>query len=119
MDVRHRDMPPKLQQGKRKERDVVHSRRLRIVILAMRGWTARAIAMSAGLPGLEDRARDGRPAPLTAEQEERPRQRLDAGPGLGDGRLAGPSRSFVVDYRNRPTIPQTAIRGHRLPWASR
>jgi transposase len=94
-------MLPKLQQLERKERDAVRSKRLRIVILAMQGWTAPAIAMSvglsrrdcqewvrrfneSGLPGLEDREGGGRPVPLTAEQEERLRERLNTGPTAED-----------------------------------
>jgi transposase len=102
MYVRHQDMLPKLQQLERKEREATRSKRLRIIILAMRGWTAPAIAMSVGLsrrdcqewvqrfneeglPGLEDRTRGGRVLPLTPEQQEQMRERLNAGPTPEDG----------------------------------
>ena len=97
MYVRDRIVLEKLEQIERKEPNAKRAKRLRIVILAMRGWTAPAIAMSmglsrracqdwvrrfneAGLPGLEDRHGGGRDAPLTPEQQERMRERLDAGP---------------------------------------
>lgn len=97
MYVRYQDMLPELKQLERKERDATRSKRLRIIILAVEGWTAPAIAMSVGLsrrecqlwvqrfneeglPGLENRARGGRAFPLTSEQQEQIRERLDAGP---------------------------------------
>jgi transposase len=81
----------------RVEKDAARSKRLRIVILAIGGYTAPAIAMSVGLSrricqrwiarynaegleGLDDRrGREPRPT-LTPTQEEQVRQRLDAGP---------------------------------------
>ena len=97
MYVRDRMALAELERIERKEPKSKRAKRLRIVILAMRGWTAPAIAMStglsrracqewvqrfneAGLPGLEDRHGGGREAPLTPEQEEQMRERLDAGP---------------------------------------
>lgn len=79
------------------EKDVAQSKRLRMVILALSGWTAPAIAMSVGLSrricqrwvyrynelglaGLSDR-RGHEPKPaLTPEQEAQVCQRLEAGP---------------------------------------
>jgi hypothetical protein len=52
MYVRHQYMLPELKQQERQERDAKRSKRLRIIILAMRGWTAPAIAMA-------ERERDG------------------------------------------------------------
>ena len=86
-----------LKELERKEKDATRSKRLRIVILAMQGWTAPAIGMSvglsrrdcqewvrrfnaSGLPGLEDLHGGGRDSPLTPEQQEQFCQRLDAGP---------------------------------------
>lgn len=86
-----------LKQLARKERDATLFKRLRIVILAIEGWTAPAIAASVGLcrrecqtwvqrfsevglDGLEDRHAGGRVEPLAPEQETEFRQRLDAGP---------------------------------------
>jgi transposase len=97
MYIRHQHLLPELKQRERKERDATRSKRLRIVILAMQGWTAPAIAMSVGLSrrdcqdwvyrfneaelaGLEDRAGGGRPRSLNEEQQAKLRERLDAGP---------------------------------------
>jgi len=96
MYVRQHEAFAALKQLERKERDATRSKRLRIVILAMEGWTAPAIAMSVGLsrrdcqawvrrfnaeglPGLEERVGGGRPTPLNAEQQQRMQERLNAG----------------------------------------
>jgi transposase len=81
----------------RAENDAARSKRLRIVILALSGYTAPAIAMSLGLSrricqrwvyryneqGLEG-LKDGRGQqprlPLTPEQQEQVCQRLETGP---------------------------------------
>jgi transposase len=82
----------------REESDAARSKRMRIVILAMEGWTAPAIAMSVGLSrricqrwvyrynsegldGLNDqRGRSRQPPLLSAEEEQRFRERVEAGP---------------------------------------
>jgi transposase len=86
-----------LEKRERRETNAKFAKRLRIVILAIRGYTAPAVAMSLGLsrrvvqrwvsryndegiPGLEDRRGNRQDSPLTPEQEEYVRQRLDAGP---------------------------------------
>ncbi len=86
-----------LQQLEREESDAGRSKRMRIVILALEGWTAPAIAMSvglsrricqrwvyrynaAGLDGLADQRGNRRPPPLSDEQERQFRARLEAGP---------------------------------------
>lgn len=84
------------------EPDAAKARRLRIIILALKGYAAPSIAMSlgpsrricqrwvrryneSGLAGLEDRrGQDPRPL-LTPEQEAEIRQRLDAGATAEDG----------------------------------
>lgn len=85
----------------RKEKDATRSKRLRIIILAMKGWTAPAVAMSvglsrrdcqewvrrfneAGLTGLEDRPGRGRDAPLTPEQQEEFCKHIENGPTEDD-----------------------------------
>lgn len=86
-----------LKRLERSEKDADQARRLRIVILAIEGWTAPAIAMAVGLSrricqrwvrrynelgleGLDDqRGRDPR-RPLTPEQEAEIRLRIEAGP---------------------------------------
>lgn len=97
MDVREHLPLEELIRLERGEKDASRSRRLRIVILAIGGYTAPAIAMSVGLSrricqrwvarynaeglaGLEDR-RGQEPEPtLTPEQEQQVCQRLEAGP---------------------------------------
>lgn len=81
----------------REEKQAQLSKHLRIVILAIQGWTAPSIAMSVGLSqrvcqkwverynefgleGLHDRRGHEESLPLTIEQQEAMRQRLDAGP---------------------------------------
>lgn len=96
MYVRYPEMLPELKQLERKEREARRSKRLRIVILAIEGWTAPAIAASVGLcrrecqawvqrfnmdglAGLDDRHGGGRPAPLSDEQQKQLQDRLNAG----------------------------------------
>jgi len=102
MDVRDHLSLEALERIEREETDAGRSKRLRIIILAMQGWTAPAIAMSIGLSrricqrwvdrfnrlglaGLEDQRSTGRSRVLTAEQEQEFRQRLAAGPTDDDG----------------------------------
>jgi transposase len=76
-----------LERRERQETDAQLAKRLRIVILAIRGYTAPAVAMSLGLsrrivqrwvyryndegiPGLQDRRGNQQGGPLTPEQEE-------------------------------------------------
>ena len=49
MYVRDHQPLAALKELERKERDATRSKRLRIIILAMQGWTAPAIGMSVGL----------------------------------------------------------------------
>lgn len=97
MDVRFHLPLEELVRLERIEKDAAHSKRLRIVILAIGGWTAPAIAMSVGLSrricqrwvyrynvrgleGLSDRrGQEPKPA-LTPEQEVQVCERLEAGP---------------------------------------
>ena len=101
MYVRDREPLETLKNLERKERDAIRSKRLRIIILAMEGWTAPAIAMSvglsrrdcqewvrrfneSGLAGLEDRYGGGRGKPLTPQQQEQFCKRIEAGPTAED-----------------------------------
>ena len=97
MEVRGHLPLEELVRLERAERDAVRSKRLRIVILALSGYTAPAIAMSLGLSrricqrwvyrynerGLEG-LKDGRGQqsrlPLTPQQQKQVCQRLEAGP---------------------------------------
>ena len=97
MDVRLHLPLEELVQLERVEKDAAHSKRLRIVILAIGGWTAPSIAMSVGLTrrvcqrwvyrynefgleGLNDRRGQDSKSALTPEQEVQVRERLEAGP---------------------------------------
>ena len=102
MEVKPRLTLEELNRRERIEKDAGRSKRLRVVILAMEGWTAPAVAKAVGLSrrvcqewvyrfneqglaGLEDqRGRQPR-SPLTPEQEQQIRQRIEAGPTLQDG----------------------------------
>jgi transposase len=96
MHVESRFPLVELMRFERSEKDANRSKRLRIVILAMQGWTAPAISMSVGysrricqrwlyrynewgLAGLDDQRGKQSRSPLTPEQEAEIRQRLDAG----------------------------------------
>lgn len=97
MNVRSHLPLEELVRLERVERNAAHSKRLRIVVLAIGGWTAPAIATAvglsrrvcqrwvrqfneSGLDGLQDR-RGQQPRPtLTPDQEEQVCQRLEAGP---------------------------------------
>jgi len=102
MDVKPRLTLEELKRLERCERDAGLSKRLRVVILAMEGWTAPAVAMAVGLSrrvcqewvyrfndqglaGLQDQRGRQATSPLTPEQQEQIRQRLDAGPTAADG----------------------------------
>ena len=101
MEVKPRLTLEQLKQLERVERDAGQSKRLRVVILAMEGWTAPAVAMAVGLSrrvcqewvyrfneqglaGLEDQRGRQPTSPLTPEQEQQVRQRIDAGPTVED-----------------------------------
>jgi transposase len=87
----------RLEQLERAEKDAGKAKRLRIVVLAMKGWTAPAIGMAVGLSrrvcqqwvyrfnghgldGLKNRRGSTTRPMLSPEQKEQMRQRLDAGP---------------------------------------
>jgi len=91
----------KLKKLERQQKDAGLAKRFRIVVLAIEGWGAVDIAMAVGLSrracqmwvqrynehgldGLLDREGRGRRPTLTPEQEERMRERLDAGPTAED-----------------------------------
>ena len=97
MKVKDRLPLAELKRLERIETDADRSKRLRILILGIEGWTAPAVAMAVGLsrricqrwvqryndeglPGLEDRRGRESQLPLSPEDQERMRRRLDAGP---------------------------------------
>ena len=86
-----------LRRLERVEKDANRTRRMRIIILAAEGWTAPAIAMAVGLSrricqrwvarynneglaGLDDHRGREPQLPLSPEQEQEFRRRLEAGP---------------------------------------
>ena len=86
----------------RGEPDVRIAKRIQMVVLAIEGYTAPAIARSlgfsrrvcqnwvqrfnaAGLEGLRDKAGRGKPPLLTQEEQQRLKHRVDAGPTEADG----------------------------------
>jgi transposase len=101
MEVKDHLPLAELQRLERAEKDANRAKRLRIIILGMKGWTAPAVAMAVGLTrricqrwvhryneeglaGLDDcRGREPQ-LPLSPEQQEQVRQRLDAGPTAQD-----------------------------------
>ncbi|MBL9162923.1 MAG: helix-turn-helix domain containing protein [Planctomycetaceae bacterium] len=100
MEVEPRPTLDDLKQLERAEKDARASKRLREVILATEGWTASAMAMGLsgrvcqewvyrfnenGLAGLEDHRGRQPSSPLTPDQEQPIRQRIEAGPTAQDG----------------------------------
>lgn len=96
MEVRSHLPLAELERLDREEKDACRSKRLRIIILAINGYTAPAVAMSVGLSrricqrwlarynefglaGLDDRRGAVPQATLTPEQEALVRQRIEQG----------------------------------------
>lgn len=101
MEIRPHLSLDELKQLARTEKDAGRVQRLRIVILALEGWTAPAIATAvglsrrvcqswaarynqAGLEGLADRRRNTKGLPLDPRPEVEFRQRIEAGPTADD-----------------------------------
>ena len=101
MDVKPRLPIEELKRLERNEKNADRARRLRIVILAIEGWTAPAIGMAVGLSrricqrwvyryndlgweGLDDRRGRKPQSPLTPEQEAAIHLRIEAGPNDKD-----------------------------------
>lgn len=97
MEVRAHLSLAELERLERMEKRAAPAKRLRIIILAINGYTAPAVAMSVGLSrricqrwvarynefglaGLEDQRGQEPQSPLTPEQETFVRQRIEAGP---------------------------------------
>ena len=97
MDVKTHLPLLELKRLERCEKAAERARRLRIVILAIEGWTAPSIGMAVGLSrricqrwvyrynelgleGLDDQRGQKSRSPLTLDQEEEMRRRIEAGP---------------------------------------
>jgi transposase len=138
MDVRGHLPLEELVRLERIEKDATRSKRLRIMILAIGGYTAPAIAMSVGLSrricqrwvarynaegleGLEDR-RGQEPEPtLTPEQEEQVCQRLEAGPRPEDQvcslRGVDVQRILATEFGVQRSLPAVYHLLHRLGYS--
>ncbi len=138
MDVRWHLPLEELVRLERAEKDAARSKRLRIVILAIGGYTSPAIAMSVGLSrricqrwvaryneegleGLDDR-RGQEPRPtLTPEQEEQVCLRLEAGPIPEDQvcslRGVDVQRILATEFGVLRSLPGTYHLLHRLGYS--
>jgi transposase len=102
MDVKDHLSLAQLKQLARAEKDAKRSKRMQMVVLALEGYTAPAIARSLscsrrvcqhwvqrynadGLDGLQDKPRRGKSPLLTPAEQEQLKQRIDAGPIARDG----------------------------------
>lgn len=138
MEVRDHVSLDTLERIERKETDVRRSKRLRIIILAMRGFTAPAIAMSIGLSrricqrwverfnrlglaGLEDQRSTGRSPTLTPEEEKEMRERLETGPTADDKvcslRGADIQRMLAQQFGILRSLPAVYALLHRLGYS--
>ena len=138
MDVRGHLPLEELVRLERIEKDATRSKRLRIVILAIGGYTAPAIAMSVGLSrricqrwvarfnaqgleGLEDR-RGLEPEPtLTPEQVQQVCQRLESGPRPEDQvcslRGVDVQRILAMEFGVQRSLPAVYHLLHRLGYS--
>lgn len=115
------------------------AKRLRTITLAARGYTANEIATctgfsrrvvqtwvarynGAGLAGLETKPGRGRKPPLTPEEEDQLKQRLDAGPLPDDGvcTLRGQDVQRILQSEYGQLRSLSAVYGllHRLGYSS-
>jgi transposase len=115
------------------------AKRLRTIVLAKRSYTAREIATCTGfsrrsvqewvarynregLAGLKTRAGRGRKPPLTAEEADQLKQRLDAGPLPDDGvcTLRGKDVQRILEREFGQLRSLNAVYGllHRLGYSS-
>ena len=123
MEVKDHLPLEELKRLERVEKDANRAKRLRILILGVEGWTAPAVAMAVGLSrricqrwvrryneeglaGLDDRRGRESKLPLSPEQQQQMRARLDAGPSAS-AVVAGPA------HHRRPWLPQACPLEHQ------
>ena len=138
MEVRDHLPLAELERLEREEKEARQARRLRIVILALKGYTAPAIAMSLGLSrrvcqawvyryneqgrkGLEDQRGKSPREVLTGEQETLMRQRLEQGPIPEDNvcslRGVDIQRILAVEFGVLRSLPAVYYLLHQLGYS--
>jgi transposase len=139
MEVVHHQTEQQLQRLLDQEVRADRAKRLRTVLLAQQGFTAPEIATCTGfsrrtvqdwvarynregLAGLNTRPGRGRKPPLTSEQAEQLKQRLDAGPLPEDGvcTLRGQDVRRILQHEFGQLRSLNAVYGllHRLGYSS-
>jgi transposase len=116
MDVKDHLSLAELKQLARAEKDAKLSKRMQMVVLALEGYTAPAIARSLscsrrvcqhwvqrynadGLDGLQDKPGRGKSPLLTPAEQEQLKQRIDAGPMAKDGVCSYAARIFSAFWK--------------------
>jgi transposase len=138
MEVRHHLPLAELERLERVEKNARRAKRLRIVILAMIGYTAPAIARSLGLSrrvcqqwlyrfneqglqGLDDRRGKEPRGPLTPEQQQRIQERLNVGATLEDGvcslRGVDVQRILAAEFGVLRSLPAVYYLLHQLGYS--
>ena len=139
MNVVSHHSEQQLQQLADREPRADRAKRLRTVLMARQGFTAPEVAICtgfsprsvqewvarynrAGLCGLETKAGRGRKPPLTPEEAEQLKQRLDAGPLPDDGvcTLRGKDVQRILQHEFGQLRSLNAVYGllHRLGYSS-
>lgn len=127
-----------LERREGREADARLAKRMRVIILAIRGYTAPAVAMSVwlsrrivqrwvrryndeGIPGLKDRRGNHQKKPLRPEQEEGVRRRVEAGPTPDDKvcslRGADVQRILQQEFGVWRSLSATYQLSHRLGYS--
>jgi transposase len=139
MDVANHHTEQQLQRMLSQELRADRAKRLRVVLLAKQGFTAPEVATctgfsrrvvqtwvarynAEGLDGLKTRSGRGRKPPLTPEQEQQLKERLDAGPVPEDGvcTLRGKDVQRILEREFGQLRCLNAVFGllHRLEYSS-
>jgi transposase len=127
-----------LKRLERVEKDADRARRMRIIILGVEGWTAPAVAMAVGLSrricqrwvarynaeglaGLDDRRGHEPGTPLSAEQEEAFRKRVEAGATDEDAACSLRGKDFqrilAEEFHLLRSLPAVYCLLHRLGYS--
>lgn len=139
MDVANHHTEQQLQRMLSQELRADRAKRLRVVLLAKQGFTAPEVATctgfsrrvvqtwvarcnAEGLDGLKTKSGRGRKPPLTPEQEQQLKERLDAGPVPEDGvcALRGKDVQRILEREFGQLRCLNAVYGllHRLKYSS-